>query len=208
MGKVSYKNPKEADKKVKKIRDTLNGVISEMAKNASSFVVNPEKDFTRKRTLTFGRMLKIILGMGGQSLNKELVDYFKETEGFATKSAFVQQRDKILPESFKYLLHRFNELSFDDKTYEGYYLYACDGTSVNVPLNPANQETHVNRSKNYGGFNQYHVNTLYDLLNKTYVDAVIQGVHAVDEPRATIAMINSLQPKERPLLSATEVMQP
>lgn len=200
MGKVSYKNPKEADRKAKQIRDLLNSIISDMAKDTSSFVVNPEKDFTRNRTLPFDRMIKIILGMGGQSLNKELADYFRDTEDFATKSAFVQQRDKILPEAFKYLLHRFNELSSDDKTYAGYHLYACDGTSVNVPLNPTNKETHVHRSKNYGGFNQYHVNTLYDLLNKTYVDAVVQGVRVVDEPRAAISMINNIQPKGKAIL--------
>lgn len=200
MGKVSYKNQKEADRKAKQIRDLLNSIISDMAKDASSFVVNPEKDFTRNRTLPFDRMIKIILGMGGQSLNKELADYFRDTEDFATKSAFVQQRDKILPEAFKYLLHRFNELSSDDKTYAGYHLYACDGTSVNVPLNPTNKETHVHRSKNYGGFNQYHVNTLYDLLNKTYVDAVVQGVRVVDEPRAAISMINNIQPKGKAIL--------
>ncbi|WP_303669709.1 IS4 family transposase [Selenomonas ruminantium] len=192
MGKVSYKNPKEADKKVRQIRDTLNGVISEMAKNASSFVVNPEKDFTRKRTLTFERMLKIILGMGGQSLNKELADYFMGADDFATKSAFVQQRDKIHPEAFKYLLHKSNELSSDEKTYMGYRLYACDGTVVNVATNPENKETHVNSYRHPEGLNQYHVNTLFDLMNKTYTDAVIQGVRVVDELQAAVSMINNL----------------
>ena len=192
MAKVSYKNPTEADNKAKKILDTLNGIISEMAKDASAFVVNPNKDFTRKRTFTFERMLKIILGMGGQSLGRELSDYFSETNDFATKSAFIQQRDKIRPEAFKYLLHKFNELSSDDRTYMGYRLFACDGTTVNIAKNPNNKETHVNTNKKSDGFNQYHVNTLYDLLNKTYVDAIIQGVCVVDEPRSAIDMINSL----------------
>ena len=90
MGKVSYKNPKEADKKAQQIYDTLNGIVAEMAKDPAAFVVNPGKDFTRKRTLSFERMFEIILGMGGQSLNKELVDYFIEENDSATKSAFVQ----------------------------------------------------------------------------------------------------------------------
>ena len=200
MGKVSYKNPKEADKKAKKVFDTLNGVVAEMAKDPSAFVVAPGRDFTRNRTLPFERMLKIILGMGGQSLNKELAGYFMEENDFATKSAFVQQRDKILPEALRHLLHRFNEMSSDDETYEGYHLYACDGTSVNVPKNPANKETHVISNKNSDGFNQYHLNALYDILNKTFVDAVLQGVRAIDEPKAAIAMINNLQVKGKAIV--------
>ena len=138
--------------------------------------------------------------MGGQSLNKELADYFRDTEDFATKSAFVQQRDKILPDAFKYLLHRFNELSSDDKTYEGYHLYACDGTVVNVANNPENKETHVNSYRHSEGLNQYHVNTLFDLMNKTYTDAVVQGVRVVDEPKAAVTMINNLQVKEKAII--------
>lgn len=200
MGKVSYKNPKEADKKVQQIYDTLNGIVAEMAKDPAAFVVNPGKDFTRKRILSFKRMLEIILGMGGQSINKELVDYFIEEDDSATKSAFVQQRDKILPEALRHLLHRFNEMSSDDKTYEGYYLYACDGTDVPVPKNPANKETHIISNKNSDGFNQYHVNALYDLMNKTFADAIVQGARAVDEPRAAITMINGLQVKEKAII--------
>lgn len=200
MAKVSYKNPKESGEKVKQILHTLNGVVSEMAKDPSAFVVNPGKDFTRNRTLPFDRMMEIILGMGGQSLTKELPDYFWDTSDFATKSAFIQQRDKILPEAFKHLLHRFNELSPNDKTYEGYHLYACDGTFVNVPPDPDNKGTHVNRTKNYGGFNQCHLNTLYDLMNKTFIDAVIQGIHAVNEPQAAIAMIDDLQVKGKAIV--------
>ena len=111
MAKELNKNNEVAAKKAVQIKDALDGVITNMVKDPSPFVVAPDKDFTRNRTLTFKKMLHIILGMGGGSLRKELSDYFEDTKEFATKSAFVQQRGKIRPDAFKYLLHQFNHSS-------------------------------------------------------------------------------------------------
>ena len=72
--------------------------------------------------MPLGRMLRIILGMGGNSLQKELSDYFEGSKEFATKSAFVQQRSKIKPEALKYMLYQFNSACHDSRTYMGYHL--------------------------------------------------------------------------------------
>ena len=169
------------------LKDNLNNIISQMAEKSHLFVINPDKDFTRNRIFTFEKTIKAILGMGGNSLQKELHDFFDGTGEFATKSAFVQQRDKIPYDTFEYLLHKFNESCIDDKTYDGYYLYACDGTTVNIAKNPNNKETYIDNGE-YEGFNQYHVNTLYDLMNRTYADAIIQGIRKTNEPQAVAEM--------------------
>lgn len=200
MAKKSDKNNDMATKKVAQIKKALDDVITNMVKDPSKFVVTPDKDFTRNRTLTFNKMLHIILGMGGCSIHKELSDYFEDTEGFATKSAFVQQRGKIRPEAFKHLLHQFNKSCNDYKTYMGYRLYACDGTVVTVATNPANEDTHIKGSGNAVGYNQYHISALYDLLNKTYTDAIIKGVNYINEPQAAVEMINNLDPREKGIL--------
>lgn len=173
------------------LKDKLNTIISQMAEKASLFVVNPDKDFTRNRTFTFEKTIKAILGMGGNSLQKELYDFFDGTGEYATKSAFVQQRDKIPCDTFEYLLHKFNEACTDDKTHNGYYLYACDGTTVNIAKNPNNKETYIGNG-NHEGFNQYHVNTLYDLINRTYANAIIQGIRKTNEPQAVADMVDSI----------------
>ncbi len=54
----------------KKLKIKLNKTISEMVSNSSLFVKNSKSDFTRKRVLTFLEIVKIILSMGGNSLNK------------------------------------------------------------------------------------------------------------------------------------------
>ena len=170
-----------------------------MSEKSSLFVKNPDRDFTRNRTFTFAKTIKAVLSMGGNSLQKELRDFFDGTGEFATKSAFVQQRDKIPCDTFEYLLHKFNESCIDDKTYDGYFLYACDGTTVNIAKNPNNKETYIDNGE-YEGFNQYHINTLYDLLNRTYADAIIQGIRRTNEPQAVADMIDYLPLRGKTIL--------
>ena len=200
MAVVSGRRNALAAKKIAQIKVSLDSIIADMARDPAAFVATPDKDFTRNRVFTFEKMIKIILGMGGNSIQKELSDYFDTTNDFATKSAFVQQRGKLLPEAFKHLLLRFNESCQDDKTYMGYYLYACDGTMINVAKNLTNQETHVNGSNGSEGFNQYHISALYDLLNKNYADAIIKGVNFINEPQAAASMINTLDLRGKTIL--------
>ena len=58
------------------LKGKLDTIISKMAEKASLFVVDPDRDFTRNRTFTFEKTIKAILGMGGNSLQKELHDFF------------------------------------------------------------------------------------------------------------------------------------
>lgn len=124
-----------------KIKNNLCNIISEMATNPSLFVVNPSKDFTRIRVFTFKEITKCILSMAENSLNKELYDYSSHNGITATVSAFVQQRDKILPEAFEYLFHEFNKRCKDTRTYKGHRLLAL---TVQMLISPEIQnQTHI-----------------------------------------------------------------
>lgn len=159
-----------------------------MALEPSSFVVHPNS-FTRNRKLPFEQMIKIILSMQGGSINRELYD-FNNTFS-VTSSAFVQQRDKITPDAFYYLFRTFNELSEDKIDYKGYKLLAVDGSDINIAYNP-NSETFVsnNIDKNKG-YNQFHINAIYDVLNKVYVDCIIQPKTKCNEISACTEMVRS-----------------
>jgi len=61
------------------VKERIMSVIADMASRKEEFVKTPGKDFTRKRKLSFED----------------------------TISAFIQQRDKLLTETFKYLLYEF-----------------------------------------------------------------------------------------------------
>lgn len=80
------------------VKNALFDSIDTMSKYCSMFVKNPEKDFIRKRKLDFITVLKMLLSMEGNSLQKELYDFFEYSSDTATVSAFIQQRGKIYPE--------------------------------------------------------------------------------------------------------------
>lgn len=130
-------------------------------------------------------MLKIIIGMEGGSLNRELYDYDHSLD--VTASAFVQQRKKILPEMFEYIFREFNCACSDDKTYRGYHLLAVDGSGVSIATNP-DAPTYVENGS-LAGYNCFHLNALYDLCNKTYVDAIIEPRPLYSEVRSARDMI-------------------
>ena len=54
------------------VKNKLNMLIHNMEKNVSDFVVDPKRDFIRKSELSFSKTMRFILGMGSQTLGKEL----------------------------------------------------------------------------------------------------------------------------------------
>ena len=184
------------------LKSTLENIIKEMSSNTSLFVKNPGKDFTRDRKLSFDKLLHLLLGMRGNSINKKLYDYFKNDD-LMTSSAFVQQRDKLLPNALEYLLNEFNNKTqelFDKETYKGYSLYAIDGSDINIATNP-NSDSYCDFYKDgRKGYNQLHANCLYDLLNKTYRDCLVQVKPKQYEARAAIDMINRQQFKNKSII--------
>lgn len=89
------------------VKSILNNIISELHQDPSLFVARPGIDFTRDRKLPLDTMLKIIIGMNGGSIKRELYDYDKSIS--VTSAAFVQQRDKILPDMFGYIFRQFTD---------------------------------------------------------------------------------------------------
>lgn len=175
----------------------MNNAISMVVSAHSLYVKNPNTDFSRNRKLNLSTMIHLILSMQGNSLSKELYDYFKSKTITVTPSAFVQQRDKIKPELFKALFDIFNSLCNDNKTYKGYHLYAVDGSDINIPTNPESKDTYFEQ-----GFNQFHLNALYDVMNKTYLDCIIQPARKEHEIRAAIEMVCRNNFPERSILIA------
>ena len=93
------------------VKNNLETLITELTENSHLYLKNPEKDFTRKRKLDFKEMIRLLLSMGGKSLNLELMEYFSYDVKTPTSSAFVQQRGKILPKAFETLFEKFTKSS-------------------------------------------------------------------------------------------------
>jgi hypothetical protein len=72
------------------VKEILSNIISALSDNSFDFLQNPSKDFSRNRKLSFETIIKMMIGMGGNSLCKEIYDWFNYSEDTASVSAFVQ----------------------------------------------------------------------------------------------------------------------
>jgi hypothetical protein len=171
-------------------KEVLISIINQMSEYQWLFVKNPEKDFTRNRKLDFKTLMTLLLSMNGNSIYKELLDCCSYTPDIATSSAFVQQRDKILPIAFEFLLHEFNKSVEYYKTYKGYRLLAVDGSTLSISHNPNDSSTYSKPKTAAKGFNQLHLNAMYDLCNKVYIDATIQTRKEKNEYHALTDMVD------------------
>ena len=155
-----------------KIKGKLNNAISSACERIDEFKRSPN-DFTRTRSLTPEVMVRTILGLHGQRLDKEMI-----LAGIdVSASAFVQRRDKIKPEMFRCIMREFSRDIPMIKDYEGYRLLAIDGTVVtSVPVEDSPNYVPGGKITKNGtlpkGTCQRKLSALHDVLNKQYIDAV------------------------------------
>ncbi len=187
------------------LKQSLSNIISEMQASLDLFVKQPRKDFVRNRKLTFRQTINFFLSMGGNTVRKELLDFFNYSSDCVSASAFSQQRAKILPEALDFLFHSFTESFKGLRTYRGYRLVACDGSDLAIPYNPKDSMTYRRHNlieKNEKGYNQLHLNALYDLENRIYLDAIIQPGRYPSETQALTDMMKRSNLDERTILIA------
>ena len=166
------------------VKNNLISLIQEMSAAPWLFSKNPSADFSRSRKLDFASTIQLILSMESGSLKKELLDYFQFSVDTPSASAFSQQRNKLLLETFQFLFYEFNSLFSFQKNYHGYQLLACDGSDLNIARNPNDADTYFQSFPTDKGFNQLHLNALYDLCEKRYTDVVIQPAREKNESLA------------------------
>lgn len=172
------------------IKERLTSIIKEMLGTLENFVKNPDKDFTRKRKLTFEIVMQLLISMGGNSIYRELLEASGYDINTATAPAFVQQRDKILPSAFEYLLHNFTQSFSDTRKYRGFRLLAFDGSDLNFAADPNNQDTYFQNRDGEKGYNLMHLNALYDLRSRLYVDSLVQPRRCENEFKALTDMVD------------------
>lgn len=175
---------------VSTVRNHLLQCIRNVSKLAWLFSSAPEKDFTRNRKLPFETVIKTLLCMEGGSLTNELMKRFGCRANLVSASAFVQQRGKILPEAFETIFRLFTETFEGGPLYKGYRLLAVDGSDIQIPTNPRDPESYFLGANGQKPYNLLHLNAMYDLLQRTYVDAIVQKRHVYDECRALVDIVD------------------
>lgn len=191
-----------ADFFLSNLKSTLDNCITELDEIHSMFCRNPESDFTRNRKLSFREYIQFMLQMQSKSVSNEILDFFEHSLSAPSKSAFTQQRYKLLPEGWNFLFPSFvNQCrTLSDNLYNGYRLLACDGSDVNISHNPADERTFIHEGEK--GYNAIHINALYDITNKTYCDFLVQGKKKLHERSALNTMIGRYSDPVRAILMA------
>ena len=142
-------------------KDKLNSAMTEIEAIKELFIREPKINFTRERKLTFGSVLTIMMKFSGKSLQNEISESFippgMYPASVPTKSAFIQQRNKILFEAGGYLLKIFTDSLPFMNTFNGYRLLACDGSDVPIPRNPAEEAYSVVTHEDRKSYNMLHM---------------------------------------------------
>ena len=127
------------------VHKTLQGSIDLLDSKRSTFLKDPEKDFSRNRKIGFNRFIKICLNMGTSSTQNELLEYFNDSDGTPTKSAFCQQRAKVSPGAFEFLFRTFTDeivRQTDFKKFHNRIILGVDGSCINIPYNIEDNDTY------------------------------------------------------------------
>lgn len=184
------------------VKNKLSSLIHEMATAPWLFSKNPEVDFSRNRKLDFVSTIQFLLSMESGSLKKELLDYFQFSVDTPSASAFCQQRNKLLLEAFQFLFYEFNSCFSFEKKYKDYQLLACDGSDLNIARNPNDAGTYFQSQPTDRGFHQIHLNALFDLCEKRYIDLVIQPARLENESLAMTQMIDRYKGEKKTIFIA------
>lgn len=175
-----------------KAKSALWAIVDAMACDTARFVKNPGKDFTRERKLGFVQLVHFFLCMESGCINHELLKYFYFLpDEVPTASAFIQQRAKLLPETFRHILSQFNLRFLPRRLMGKYSLIAADGCEFNIARTPQDPSTyHPPTGRSKKGFNSLHTISLYDLFSKRYLDVVIQPGRLKNEFAALCQLID------------------
>ena len=172
------------------IKRILKKCLKEISTHPELFAKNPQKDFKRKRKLPFEEVLKLVLSMAGKSIRGELMDYFGLKLSTPTASALVQQKNKINYSAFETLFHNFTNAINEQDLLDGYRLIAMDGSDLHVPINKNEPDSFHQNKNGDKPYNLLHINALYDLRRRIYVDGIIEGRKKENECKAFVTMVD------------------
>jgi hypothetical protein len=166
--------------------------------------------FTRKRLLTFERLIFLLLNMNNNSYQVELDRFYKIIfdhdipQRVLYKSNLTKAREKLDHEAFIELndnmVCQFYD-QFDHQKWYGMNLLAIDGSIVRLPNNNKIVEHFGGWSTNYGASvcPVARVSQMFDVLNKITVDAIINPKSDGEREMASYHLLK-LQPKDLILL--------
>ena len=174
------------------VKAILMATINEIASDPSKYAANPGKDFTRNRKLGFKNLLRMLLTMEADCIKEEIYRCFGRITNAPSKSAFCKQRKKLTDTALSTLFKMFNR-RLKKKLFDGkYQLVACDGSAADIFRNPDDPDTFFPpNGQSKRGFNQIHINSLYSILDRRFVDILVQPGRKKNEYAAFCEMVDA-----------------
>ena len=176
--------------RISAVKKNLDAAINQLCEVSWMFSERPGKDFTRNRKLPFRKMISFMLAMEGGSLTNEMLKHFGCSSDVATTSAFVQQRGKLNSAALPSLFDLFVQKTDCPKLYKGLRLIAADGSDIQIPRNPSHSDSYFAGTNGQAPYNLLHLDAMYDLLQHTYLDAIVSGRKSSDEQRNLCTMVD------------------
>ena len=170
------------------VKESLISSIHSLIPRKKEFFIDPVTSFSRTRKISLVQTMLFVMCAASEKVDTEMADFFGE-EALPTASAMIQRRNQIKPEAFRELLLHFTQKMACLKTFNGYQLIGVDGSRINLPYNPSDMFIHIKCVNGRKGINQVHLNSFYDLLNDTFLDAELQGIRELDEKTAFCRML-------------------
>lgn len=178
------------------LKNHLFDSIAQLLDQRDIYLNNPEKDFTRTQKISFQDTMLFPIVTSAESSSVEMLDFFPE-KTLPSLPAMIYRRNQVKVCAFQDLFKNFTSKLSMNNTFHGMRLIACDGTRLGTPFNRNDTDSFVECIQDRKGFNQYHLNTFYDVLNDVFVDAIIQKYFSMDEQLAFCEMLDRF-PKDHP----------
>lgn len=169
--------------------ETIDSVISDR----DYCLVDPKRDFTRNRSvLNLEAVFKSHYLFKDESITASLPEIAALSKRMVSRSlpwdsAFCAARSKIRPEAFKLVFDGTNEKTKSDHLFNGYKIMAVDGSEQCIFGSSASLHLEA-KSKNGSKRHFVHINSLYDVLENTFVDVVVQPADFRNEDEALLEM--------------------
>lgn len=182
------------------IRAGLDRAIRMVSDNIACYCSDPGVNFTRSRKMDCTALIHYLIQLSDRSVSSDLMNRYEYVDDMPSASAVCQQRYKLDPMAMKRVFRLFTNSFENYKTYNGYYLLACDGSDVNICHNPNDKDTYYIQTSATKGYNQLHLNALYDVLNNIYQDVYIDTAKKNNECNALTKMIRGRQYPDKSII--------
>ena len=185
------------------INGYLSDAINSVLQNPRPFLSEPDKHFSRVRKLNLESLIRFILSMSGGNLSTELLEFFSfNQKALPSKSALCQRRNQLDYHAFIQIFQRFVMSIPHSKLFHGYRLLAVDGSDIPIPHNPNDPETYFRNKNAQKGYNLLYLNAMYDVLNRTYVDAITRPARKSSECRDLCTMVERSSITDKVIITA------